>query len=145
MFVFYYGVASSITPPVALAAYAAAPIAKSDPLRTGIMAVRLGAAKFVVPFIFAYNPTILMIEVFDPLEFAVVMLRTLLAFWLFATVMAGFHRALLTRGEMAVRTGIAILLLLSYAWAQVGGLLLAAVVLGLHYYRTQNQKEGSKE
>jgi hypothetical protein len=35
--------------------------------------------------------------------------------------------------------------LLSYAWAQVGGLLLAAVVLGLHYYRTQNQKEGSKE
>lgn len=145
MFVFYYGVASSITPPVALAAYAAAPIAKSDPLRTGIMAVRLGAAKFVVPFIFAYNPTILMIEVFDPLEFALVMLRTLLAFWLFATVMAGFHRALLTRGEMAVRTGIAILLLLSYAWAQVGGLLLAAVVLGLHYYRTQNQKEGSKE
>ncbi|ARI79156.1 hypothetical protein HM131_08540 [Halobacillus mangrovi] len=61
MFVFYFAIISAITPPVSLAAFAAAGIAGSDPMRTGITALRLGIAAFIVPFIFVYGPSILLI------------------------------------------------------------------------------------
>jgi TRAP transporter 4TM/12TM fusion protein len=61
MFVFYYAVMSAITPPVALAAYAAAGIAGTDPMKTGVEAFRLGIAAFIVPFMFIYSPQILMV------------------------------------------------------------------------------------
>ncbi|WP_202080830.1 TRAP transporter permease [Caldalkalibacillus salinus] len=61
MFVFYYAVMSAITPPVALAAYAAAGVAGTDPFKTGVQAFRLGIAAFIVPFIFFYSPQLLMI------------------------------------------------------------------------------------
>ncbi len=60
-FVFYYGVLADITPPVALAAYAAAGIAGSDPFRTGNTAFRLGIAKALVPFVFVYSPALLLV------------------------------------------------------------------------------------
>lgn len=60
MFIFYYGVLADITPPDALAAYAAAGIARSDPLATGWTATRLALAGIVVPFMFVYSPSILM-------------------------------------------------------------------------------------
>ena len=55
-FVFYYGVLADITPPVALAAYAAASMAGADPFKTGNTAFRLGAGKALVPFVFVYAP-----------------------------------------------------------------------------------------
>ncbi len=58
-FIFYYGVFSLITPPVAVAAIAAAGIAKSAPLRTGYEACKLGAVAFIVPFVFVFSPTLL--------------------------------------------------------------------------------------
>lgn len=61
MFVFYGALLSSITPPVALAAYAGAAIAGGDPMRTGLIAVRLGFVKLLVPFLFVYNPVLLLI------------------------------------------------------------------------------------
>ncbi len=60
-FVFYYGVLADITPPVALAAYAASGIAKSNPFKTGNTAFRLGIAKALVPFVFVYSPSLLLI------------------------------------------------------------------------------------
>jgi TRAP transporter 4TM/12TM fusion protein len=60
MFVFYYAVMSAITPPVALAAYAAAGIAGTDPMKTGVESFRLGIAAFIVPFMFIYSPQLLM-------------------------------------------------------------------------------------
>ena len=60
-FVFYYGVLADITPPVALAAYAAAGIAGSNPFKTGNTAFRLGIAKALVPFVFVYSPSLLLI------------------------------------------------------------------------------------
>lgn len=56
LFVFYSGIISAITPPVALAAYAGAAIAKAPPLRTGFLAMRIGLAAFIVPFMFVYSP-----------------------------------------------------------------------------------------
>ncbi len=59
MFAFYYGVVSTITPPVALASFAAAAIAQSPPMATAFESARIGIAKYLVPFIFVYNPSLL--------------------------------------------------------------------------------------
>ena len=60
-FVFYFGIVADITPPVALAAYAGSAIAKSNPMKTGINATKLAIAAFIVPYIFAYNPSMLFV------------------------------------------------------------------------------------
>ena len=60
-FVFYFGIVADITPPVALAAYAGSAIAKSNPMKTGINATKLAIAAFIVPYIFAYNSSMLFV------------------------------------------------------------------------------------
>ncbi|MDR3114931.1 MAG: TRAP transporter permease [Treponema sp.] len=62
MFVFYFGIVADITPPVALAAYAGAAIAKANPIKTGITATRLAITAFIIPYIFVYNPSMLFID-----------------------------------------------------------------------------------
>lgn len=62
LFVLYFGVVADLTPPAALAAYAGAGIAGSNPLKTGLTAVKLAIAGFVVPFVFAYSPSLLLID-----------------------------------------------------------------------------------
>jgi TRAP transporter 4TM/12TM fusion protein len=59
-FVFYFGIVADITPPVALAAFAGSAIAKANPMKTGLNATKLAIAAFIVPYIFAYNPTLLL-------------------------------------------------------------------------------------
>ena len=61
-FVFYFGIVADITPPVALAAYAGSAIAKSDPMKTGVNATKLAIAAFIVPYIFAMNPSMLLMD-----------------------------------------------------------------------------------
>lgn len=62
MFVFYFGIFANITPPVALASFAGAGIAQGDPMKTGWQSLKLALAGFIVPFMFVYNPHMLMIE-----------------------------------------------------------------------------------
>lgn len=62
MFVFYFGILADITPPVALAAFAGAAVARANPMQTGINATKLGIAAFVVPYIFVYSPSLLLID-----------------------------------------------------------------------------------
>ncbi|WP_201527590.1 TRAP transporter permease [Psychrobacter frigidicola] len=62
MFVFYFGVFANITPPVCLAAFAGAGISGGDPMKTGFLSLKLALAGFIVPFMFIYNPTMLMID-----------------------------------------------------------------------------------
>jgi TRAP-type uncharacterized transport system fused permease subunit len=61
-FVFYFGVLADVTPPVALAAFAAAGIARSEPMRTGMTAFRLSMGKALVPFAFVYTPVLLLVD-----------------------------------------------------------------------------------
>jgi TRAP transporter 4TM/12TM fusion protein len=60
MFAFYFGVLADLTPPVALAAFAGAAIAKSDPMKTGVQATKLAIAAFIIPYIYVYNPEMLL-------------------------------------------------------------------------------------
>lgn len=62
MFCFYFGIVADITPPVALAAYAGAGISGGDPMKTGFQAVRLAIAAFIIPYLFVYNPVLLLID-----------------------------------------------------------------------------------
>ncbi len=61
LFVFYFGIVADITPPVALAAYAGAGIAKADPFWTGVTATKLAIGAFIIPYIFVYNPAMILI------------------------------------------------------------------------------------
>ena len=63
MFVFYFGIVADITPPVCLAAYAGAGIAKANPFKTGVTAVKLAIAAFIIPYIFIYNPMLVLVDV----------------------------------------------------------------------------------
>lgn len=60
LFIFYFGIISNVTPPVALAAYAAAGLARCNPTRTGVLAFKLSLSGFILPFMFVYNPVLLM-------------------------------------------------------------------------------------
>jgi len=61
LFVFYFGIIADITPPVALAAYAGAGIARSNPFQTGVVASKLAVGAFIVPYIFVLNPAMVLI------------------------------------------------------------------------------------
>jgi TRAP transporter 4TM/12TM fusion protein len=61
LFAFYFGLVSAITPPVALASFAAAGIARSNPMSTGYISMRLGISKYILPFCFVYNPGMLFV------------------------------------------------------------------------------------
>ncbi|QKS71801.1 TRAP transporter permease [Paenalkalicoccus suaedae] len=62
MFVFYFGIVADITPPVCLAAYAGAGIARANPMRAGVTAFKLAIAGFIIPYVFVYNPQLLLVE-----------------------------------------------------------------------------------
>ncbi len=62
MFVFYFGIIADITPPVALAAFAAAGVSGGEPLRTGVNSAKLAIAAFIIPYIFVYSPELMMID-----------------------------------------------------------------------------------
>lgn len=90
-FVFYYGVLADITPPVALAAYAAAGMANSDPFKTGNTAFRLGLGKALVPFIFVFSPALLLVtKGFDWGAFAIVFTACIVSILLLAGALSRF-------------------------------------------------------
>lgn len=68
MFVFYFGILANVTPPVALAAFAGAGIAGGNPTKTGFESMRLAMSGFIIPFVFVFSPSLLMMDVSGPLE-----------------------------------------------------------------------------
>ncbi|WP_299783601.1 TRAP transporter fused permease subunit [uncultured Roseobacter sp.] len=99
-FVFYYGVLADITPPVALAAYAAAGIAGSNPFQTGNTAFRLGIAKALVPFVFVYSPALLLVaEGFTWAAFTITLIGAMLGIASLGVAFSGFLMAPLKRWE----------------------------------------------
>lgn len=131
MFIFYFAVASAITPPVAVAAFAAASITGADPLRTGFAAVKAGIVMFVIPFIFAFYPQLLLIEAAQlnplssggqylpgmdgtvhPLQVMGIFARVAFALYLMASVLARFELKPIGAAESVVRLVLAVLVLM---------------------------------
>jgi TRAP-type uncharacterized transport system fused permease subunit len=113
MFIFYFAVISAITPPVALASFAAAALAQSDPWKTSFESVRYGIAAFLVPFMFYYHPEILLRgELWAVAKF---ILTACIGIWLLALASEGWLRGPL-------------------GWAERGALLLASALLVIGDY-----------
>ena len=111
LFVFYFGLMSGTTPPVAIDAFAGAAVARSNPLRTSLTAFVYGLRTAILPFIFVLNPALLLIGVESPWHFALVLGSSLVAMVIFA---AGTQGHFLTRSrlwESATLILVAILLL----------------------------------
>ena len=89
-FVFYFGIVADITPPVALAAYAGSAIAKSDPMKTGLVATKLAIAAFVVPYVFALNPAMLFVNVTSIFEVVQICITSLLGIFGVAAALNGY-------------------------------------------------------
>ncbi|MEM6847717.1 MAG: TRAP transporter fused permease subunit [Pseudomonadota bacterium] len=128
MFVFYFGVLSAITPPVAIGAFAAAPIAGSNPMRTAFVALRLALVGFIIPFIFVYEPSLLLIGPVDPLSFVRVCVALGLAIWLLNTGLMGYASGRLHPAMRVLRAALAIGLMIQIPMLQLP-LIAAAVAL----------------
>ena len=92
MFVLYFGIAADLTPPVALAAYAGAGIAHADAFRTGTTATKLALAGFLVPYIYVFNPMLVLVN-FEILPFILAVTTALIGVFLLGMSTIGFFRA----------------------------------------------------
>ena len=111
-FVFYYGVLADITPPVALAAYAAAGMAGSDPFKTGNTAFRLGLAKALVPFVFVFSPSLLLVaKGFTPQDFVITFVGCVLGITLLAAALSRFFLVEMSRAEQGLCVIAALLMI----------------------------------
>lgn len=115
MFVFYFGIVADITPPVALAAYAGSAIAKSNPLKTGIEATKLAITAFIVPYIFAYSPNMLLIiEGYEASVFDVVSIfaTSLIGIYAISSGMEGFmhHRESIWQRIVLIAAGLCMII-----------------------------------
>lgn len=113
LFIFYFGCISVITPPVALAAYAAAGLAGTDPNRTGFAATRIAMAGYIVPYMFVYGPAMLLVG--SPVEVVIALCSGLLGCYALAAAIQGY---LLIRSASLVRAVlfVAALLLIKPGW-----------------------------
>jgi len=130
-FVFYYGVLADITPPVALAAYAAAGMAGSDPFKTGNTAFRLGLGKALVPFVFVFAPSLLiMVNDFSWYEFGVAFVGCVLGIAVLAAALSNFMLARMRMWERLVCVVAAILMIApGIVSTSIGILIVVPVVL----------------
>ena len=93
MYVMYFGMMSMITPPIAIAAFAAASVAGADPMRTGFAACRFGWTAFIVPILFVFSPSLLLIG--EPTTIVIALTTALLGVWLISIAAIGhFQRPL---------------------------------------------------
>lgn len=139
-FVFYYGVLADITPPVALAAYAAAGMAGSDPFKTGNTAFRLGLAKALVPFVFVFSPSLLVVaKGFTAYDFGITFLGCVLGIVALAAALSRFLLVEMKRWEQMLCLLAAVLLIAPGLWVTVAGLVAVAPVLARQWAARRQQ------
>ena len=129
-FVFYYGVLADITPPVALAAYAGASMAGADPFKTGNTAFRLGLAKALVPFVFVYSPSMLLVtKGFTWAEFFETTIGCAIGVVMLAVALTGYGLARLSKLEQFWLGAASILVISPSRAATLAGLAMAVPIL----------------
>ncbi|WP_137170093.1 TRAP transporter fused permease subunit [Marinomonas sp. FW-1] len=136
MFVFFIAVGSAITPPVAIAAFAAASIAKGGPVGTSVQASKVGVMIFIIPFTFAFNPLLLTVAdsgvSFELIPWLWLLVKLGVGILLMATALTGFHKQKLRFYEIAARLIAAVLLFSpGLLWDQIG-ISLAILLWGWH-------------
>jgi TRAP-type uncharacterized transport system fused permease subunit len=129
LFVVYFGVLSAITPPVALAAFVAAPIAKDNPILISLDACKVALIGFIIPFVLVYNPSLSLVADFTWTGFAWVALRLSLAIWMFSTAFSGYAAGKLPQHWRLLRIVLGLGVLVPWLWVEIACLALIAVVV----------------
>jgi TRAP transporter 4TM/12TM fusion protein len=139
MFVFYFGILADLTPPVALAAFAAAPIARASGLKIGLQAMRIAVAGFVVPYIAVYDPMLMLQGAWTVPGVAYVVFKTVVAIALWGGVAIGYWLRPLSWIERALAFVAAALLIAAVPLTDQLGFGLAALLFAWHALRTRRQ------
>jgi TRAP transporter 4TM/12TM fusion protein len=134
MFVIYFGIMADLTPPVALAAFAAAPIARAPAMRIGFNAVRIAIAGFVVPFMAVYAPA-LMLQGGTWLDTGYVVLKAVLSIGLWGAATIGYLRGPLGWPERLLATLAAFSLVVALPVTDEVGFVLTALFLAWHFWK----------
>ncbi|GKH49738.1 C4-dicarboxylate ABC transporter [Eubacteriales bacterium] len=135
LFVFYYGILSAITPPVATAAYTAAGLSGANPNRTGFSAVRLAATGFIIPFMFVYSPELLLPAGLSVLLIIRVICTSLIGVFALSLAIEGYYERHLNLFERVACAAAAILLIDSGIVTDCIGIGIVAVVwAGQRFY-----------
>ncbi|MBP6346461.1 TRAP transporter permease [Neisseriaceae bacterium CLB008] len=151
MFVFYFGLFANITPPVALAAFAGAGIAGGDPMKTGFQALKLSLAGFIVPFLFVYNPAMLMIDVTNVAttakEFALppvgvivsVTLTSIIGIIALGAAVEGYFKTNINLVLRVVLAAGALMLIVPETLTDIIGIVLVVAVVALNWRQAKKQ------
>jgi TRAP-type uncharacterized transport system fused permease subunit len=140
MFLLYFGVMSMVTPPVALSAFAAANIAGADVDKTGWTATRIGWAAYIVPFLFAVSPSLLMQG--DPLTIVWSVITAALGIWMGTIGVVGYYSSPISFPVRILFVAAGVLLLIpsdafsGAVFSDIAGLALGAVLLGREVLRS---------
>lgn len=135
LFVIYFAVLSSLTPPVALAAFAAAPIAGANPLRVGLAAMRVAVSGFLIPFAFVYHPALSFVGDFDLFQFLWAVGAVMAAIWLLSGALAGHVVGPLAWWGRVPRAAAALALLHPDPLVAAAGAVAAAYLIAVQDYR----------
>jgi len=127
LFIFYFSILGTITPPVCLSVYVAAGIAHADWLKTAGWAIRMGLPAFIIPYIFVYNPALLLMG--KPLFLIEAVVTAILGMYLLAGAVVGFHLRKINLLERLLLTASALALLVPEVKTDILGLVVAALAI----------------
>ncbi len=149
MFVFYFGLFANITPPVALASFAGAGIAGGDPMKTGFQSLKLALAGFIVPFLFVYNPAMLMIDVEGvattartfalPSVWAIVSITvtSIVGIIALSAAVEGYLKAPLSWGLRLLLAAGALLLIVPEGRTDIAGAVMLVIIVGWQWFKNK--------
>ena len=129
-FVFYFGIVADLTPPVALAAYAGAAIAQSNPMKTALQSTKLAIAAFIVPYAFALNPVMLFIGVTGPMQVVSIIITSLVGIFGVASALEGYIFVKMNPVQRVMAAAGGLLLIDPRVLTDIIGIALVAVVIG---------------
>ena len=139
-FVFYFGIVADITPPVALAAYAGSAIARSNPMKTAVNATKLAIAAFIVPYILAFNPVMILEGDVTVISVAIIVITSLVGLF---GVSAGLNGHLFKKIPMALRVAIiaaGICMMIPEVYSDIIGLVVVGGIFMLQYFMMKKQR-----
>lgn len=138
MFVFYFGIVADITPPVCLAAYAGAGLARANPFKTGVTAFKLATAAYIIPFIFVFNPQMLLIDP-EPLYLSYSILTAIIGMIGISAAMVGYLVRTAYWWERIVLFVGGLLLISPNVWFGIIGMAILAIIVFIQSRRPKEQ------
>lgn len=138
-FVFYFGIVADITPPVALAAYAGSAIAKSNPMKTAFNASKLAVAAFIVPYMFCFNPAMLLIDT-TAIQVVQISITAFIGIFALAAALEGYCFANMNAIIRIVIAAGGLLLIHPALATDLVGLIIVFVSLGFQYVLSKKRK-----